>query len=165
YGPVCYDTILPETVIILTGPSTNGVYTGPVKVTLTGTDASPGSGVAGTFYKLGNAPYIQYSAPFTESATGTYKMLFYSTDHATNSETARWVSFAIKGQTATKVATSLTPSTYHQGVTFTATVTASYGGPAPGTVNFKNGASLMGSATLSGGKAVFSTTALGAGVH
>jgi hypothetical protein len=141
------------------------VYTGPVKVTLTGTDASPGSGVAGTFYKLGNTPYIKYSAPFTESATGTYTMHFYTSDNANNSEAVRTVTFAIKGQTATAVATSLTTSTYHQGVTFTATVTASYGGPANGTVNFKDGAKLMGSATLSSGKAFFPTSALGAGVH
>jgi Bacterial Ig-like domain (group 3) len=64
--------------------------------------------------------------------------------------------------TATSVASSLNPSNYGQNVTFTATVTSTYGAPA-GTVNFYNGATLLGAGTISGGKATFATAALPGG--
>jgi Bacterial Ig-like domain (group 3) len=66
--------------------------------------------------------------------------------------------------TATSVASSLNPSTYGRTVTFTATVTSSYGTPT-GTVYFYNGATHIGSGTLSGGHASFATSGLSAGSH
>jgi hypothetical protein len=64
--------------------------------------------------------------------------------------------------TATSVASSLNPSNYGHAVTFTAAVTSAYGSPA-GTVNFYDGATLLGSGTLSGGHATFTTSALSGG--
>ena len=57
---------------------------------------------------------------------------------------------------------ALNPSTYGQSVTFTATVSASSGYPT-GTVTFKNGTAVLGSATLAGGVATFTTTTLAVG--
>jgi hypothetical protein len=64
--------------------------------------------------------------------------------------------------TSTSLSSSLNPSTYGLTVTFTATVT-----PAAtiGTVQFLDGATLLGNANLSGGQASFATANLSAGGH
>src|SRR6185312_9762767 len=56
------------------------------------------------------------------------------------------------------------PAALRQTVTFTATVASAAGTPS-GTVTFKQGAATLGTATLSGGKAVFQTHALTIGSH
>jgi predicted secreted protein len=56
------------------------------------------------------------------------------------------------------------PSSVGQSVTFTAKVTGSSGTPT-GTVTFRDGSTVLGSPTLSGGTATFSTSALSAGSH
>jgi hypothetical protein len=66
--------------------------------------------------------------------------------------------------TSTFVASSLNPSVYSQSVTFTATVTSSSGSPT-GSVTFYDGASVLGTAALSGGKASIITSSLTAGAH
>jgi hypothetical protein len=69
-----------------------------------------------------------------------------------------------RNPTTTTVMSSLNPSNTGQKVTFTATVTSS--GPVPtGSVQFKNGTTLMGTATLSGGTATFSITFMVAGTR
>lgn len=64
--------------------------------------------------------------------------------------------------TSTSVATSGTPSIVGSPVTFTATVTSS---GATGNVSFFDGATLLGSAPLSGTTATFTTSALSVGDH
>lgn len=65
--------------------------------------------------------------------------------------------------TTTVLASSLNPSTFGQSVTFTATVT---GSSPTGTVQFKDGASNLGSpAAVSGGIATFTTSSLAIGTH
>ena len=67
--------------------------------------------------------------------------------------------------TTTTLTSSPNPSTKGQEVTFTAVVTASNGSPTNGeTVTFKNYGSVLGTGTLSGGSAVFKTSALPVGV-
>jgi hypothetical protein len=66
--------------------------------------------------------------------------------------------------TSTSVVSSPNPSVYSHNVIFTATVTAGTGTPS-GLVNFYNGASLMGSASLIGGKASITRSSLTAGAH
>jgi hypothetical protein len=68
-----------------------------------------------------------------------------------------------KAATTTALTSSQNPSTSGQSVTFTATVTSSTSGTPTGAVIFKAGTKALGSATLSGGKASISTTALAAG--
>jgi hypothetical protein len=70
--------------------------------------------------------------------------------------------------TSTTLATSVNPTVYSQPVTFTATVMALVGGVGTptGSVNFQDGSTVIGTASLDGtGHAVFSTTALAAGSH
>jgi RHS repeat-associated protein len=68
--------------------------------------------------------------------------------------------------TQTVLATSATIISANQSVTLTATVTRSYaisGSPPTGTVKFRNGGTELGTASLSGGQAVFNTGPLTAG--
>ncbi len=66
--------------------------------------------------------------------------------------------------TTTTLKSSLNPSSYGQTVTFTASVTSSSGTPT-GTVNFYDGLTSIGSATLSSGSAAISVSSLAAGSH
>jgi hypothetical protein len=67
----------------------------------------------------------------------------------------------------TAVVSSLNPSISGQAVTFTATVSAVApgAGTATGTVTFLDGASTLGTASLSGGSAAFTTSSLAVGTH
>jgi hypothetical protein len=66
--------------------------------------------------------------------------------------------------TTTTLSSSLNPSSYGQTVTFTATVTSSLGPPPNGeTVTFRQGSTVLGTGTLSGGSASFSTSTIPAG--
>src|SRR6266581_2175518 len=72
-----------------------------------------------------------------------------------------------KASTSTTVASSANPSVFGQSVTFTATVVvvAPGAGSPSGTVTFLDGATALGSGTLSGGTATFTTSALAIGSH
>ncbi len=70
--------------------------------------------------------------------------------------------------TATALTSSLNPSNFGQSVTFTATVTVQrgfYKGTPTGTVSFYDGSTLLGTGTLSGGVATYTTSALSVGSH
>ncbi|MGA7686071.1 MAG: Ig-like domain-containing protein [Terriglobales bacterium] len=68
--------------------------------------------------------------------------------------------------TTTAIASSPNPSNLDQAVTFTATVTSSAGSPPDGeTVSFNQGKTVLGTGTLSGGSASFTTSTLKKGNH
>ena len=66
--------------------------------------------------------------------------------------------------TSTTLGSSPNPSNAGQSVTFTATVTSGSGTPA-GTVTFREGSTVLGTAPLSGGSAFFTTSSLTSGSH
>jgi hypothetical protein len=70
----------------------------------------------------------------------------------------------VPGATTTQLISSANPSRLRQRVTFTASVTAE-GGPASGSVTFKNGSQTLGTVNLRGGVARLSTTDLPTGAH
>ena len=72
-----------------------------------------------------------------------------------------------KAASSTTVISSHNPSVFDQSVTFTATVAAVApgSGTPTGTVTFKSGATVLGTGTLTSGKATFSTSALAVGPH
>jgi uncharacterized repeat protein (TIGR03803 family) len=68
--------------------------------------------------------------------------------------------------TTTTLSSSPNPSTYRQAVTFTAVVTSSLGEPPDGeTVTFMKGTKVLGTGTLSGGSASFTTSTLPVGTN
>ena len=70
---------------------------------------------------------------------------------------------AVTSAATTVVSANNNPSVYGQGVTFTATVSGPSGTPT-GTVSFYEGSTVLGTASLSGGAATFTTPSLPAGV-
>ena len=76
----------------------------------------------------------------------------------------RVAAFKAKEGTSVALVSSVNPSVFNEGVTFTATVTATSGTPT-GTVTFKNGSATLGKATLSAGEAAFTTSTLAVGAH
>jgi Bacterial Ig-like domain (group 3) len=161
YGPVCYDTVAPATTLTLSGTKTGAVYSTPVKSTLSAADAS--SGVASTLYSVDGGAAVKYTGPFAVSAVGAHTVSYHSIDVAGNVEPSHSAAFKIESPTATKLASSLNPAVHGQSVTFTATVSPSFGAVATGTVTLKVGTSTLGTGTLSGGKATFTTKTLPAG--
>jgi hypothetical protein len=70
----------------------------------------------------------------------------------------------VRTPTRTSVTSSPNPSTYGQAVTFTAMVTSDAGAPPDGeTISFVKGTTLLGTGSLSGGSASFTTSTLKAG--
>jgi hypothetical protein len=87
-------------------------------------------------------------------------------DNAGNVEHNEFSNFQIESPTSTGLASSVNPSSYLQSVTFTATVKASFGGVPNGSVQFKNGTTVIGTVGLNAsGIAQLSTAALSVGVH
>jgi hypothetical protein len=77
-----------------------------------------------------------------------------------------WVAFtpSYKAATTTTLSSAPNPSTYGETVTFTAVVTSSVDTPPDGeTVSFMKGAKVLGTGSLSGGAATFTTTTLKVG--
>ena len=71
----------------LAGPSgANGWYLGSVTVTLTAADGT--SGVASISYRIDNAAWQTYTAPFVVATDGTHTIEYYASDVAGNDETA-----------------------------------------------------------------------------
>ena len=164
YGPVCYDTVAPVASAILAGTLVGGVYESAVNVKLACADAS--SGCSATYYQLDGGGLQTYLGPFNVNNTGFHTLLFHSVDVAGNVESNKSRSFHMESPTHNTLSSSVNPSSYHQNVTFTSKVTATFGGIPGGTVTFKNGTVTLGTGTLNGsGIATFSTTGLTVGTH
>ena len=112
----------------------------------------------------GQASYTtSYTASGKHSITATY-----SGDSNNQASTGTWTE-SIESSTvtsSTRVATSGSPSLVNTLVTFTATVTSSFGSiPNGEVVTFYDGATEIGTGTTSGGVAMFSTSSLSAKSH
>ncbi len=117
---------------------------------------------------LGSAALRGNIASLTTSfaTAGTYSIMAqYNGDSNNTSSTSGALSEKIIASTTTSVTSSLNPSVVGQTVTFTATVTSSAGIPPNGEIiAFYNGSAMLGTAPLSGGTAMLTTSALPAGV-
>jgi hypothetical protein len=148
-------------------------------VTYTATVTSQyGGGVTGTVtFKDGNTPIgtvgltanqAAYSTSYT--TIGTHSMTAaYSGDANNSGSTSPILKEYIENlpvATTTKVATSGSPSFINQLVTFTATITSSYGAIPDGeSVTFYDDGTAMGNGTTANGVATFSTAALSVETH
>jgi len=115
---------------------------------------------------LGTAAVSGGSASISASAlsVGSHSITAtYSGDsNFTGSTSAAFTQIVNQAATTTTVSSSPNPSTYGQNVTFTATVSPL---SATGTVQFFDGSTSLGSATLTGGSASVSTASLSVGSH
>lgn len=103
------------------------------------------------------------STTHTYAAAGNFTVsLTYSGDTNYANAAPTFPVTVSAGTSGTTIGSSANPSPFGQSVTFTATVT---GTNPTGTVQFFDGATLLGSGIVSAGSATFSTSALSAGPH
>ena len=149
----------------------------PVTFTATVAVVAPGGGtVSGTVEfregatVLGTGTVTGGVATFqtTALAVGAHPITavyLTSTNHATSSSTV--LTQDVNGAAvAVQLGSSSNPSTFGQSVTFTATLTSAVGNPTSGTVEFRDGGTLIGTGTLNGtNTATFTTSTLTQAVH
>ncbi|MEW1587773.1 ThuA domain-containing protein [Micromonospora vinacea] len=100
------DETAPVTTAAVSGTPTDGWYTGPVTITLTGADEAGGSGLASTEYQLdGATTWTAYTAPVAVSGDGEHELRFRSTDKAGNVEATKTVSVKIDATAPVTTAT------------------------------------------------------------
>lgn len=154
------------------------VYGQSVTFTATVSTVAPGVGnPSGTFSffdgstNLGSGTITAGVATLTTSSlsTGAHSITVqYSGDGNFSGSTSSAITQTVdKASTSTLLTSGLNPSTFGQSVTFTATVSVvSPGvGTPSGSVNFFNGATLLGSGTLSANEATFTTSSITAGTN
>ncbi len=105
------------------------------------------------------------SIAFAPGAVGASSAALAITDSASNSpQSVSLTGTGVQAATTTTLTSSSNPSIYGQAVIFTATITSSIGSPPDGeTVTFKQGTTVLGIGTLSGGTATLSYLTLGVG--
>lgn len=117
---------------------------------------------------LGTAPLANAAATLDVSnlSLGSHSIVAsYSSDPAFRYSDSAPLMQVVKIATTTGVSPSSNPSTFQQSVTFTATVTAQFGGAVSGNVTFNDGNTVLGSVALVAGSADFSTSGLTVGTH
>jgi len=178
-SPVLSQTVnLDATTTKLTSSLGSSVYGQSVTFTATVSASSPGSGTpTGTVTfmdgstSLGTGTLSAGVATFSISTltVGSHSITgVYSGDPNFTTSTSSTLTQTVKqASTTTSVVSSVNPSTAGQAVTFTATVSpVSPGSGTPtGTATFMDGSNTLGTASLSGGTAGFTTTSLAVGTH
>ena len=146
-----------------------------VAITLTATVTGPGGTPSGTvsFFaastQLGKAVTLANGVATTSTtlATSGAVTAVYAGDTSFNGTTSNAVTVTLtKAVPVVTLTPSSNPATVGSSVTFTATVSTVITGVAPtGTVQFMNGQTLMGTGTLTAGKATYATSTLPAGYN
>lgn len=118
---------------------------------------------------LGSVPVTANAASLSISSlsVGTHSLTaVYSGDANVNGNTSAAISQTVsKASTTTVVTPSPKPAIVNRSVTLTALVSGKFGGVPSGTVIFRSGNLTLGSAVLSNGSAVFTTTFTSAGTR
>ena len=143
-------------------------------VTFTATVSSAASGTpSGTVtFKdgsttLGTGTLSGGTATFATSSlsvSGHTITAVYGGDSSFTGSTSSGLTQTVNKDATTTAVVVANPSTLGQSVTFTATVSSTSGTPS-GTVTFKDGATTLGTGTLSGGTATYTTSALAVSAH
>jgi len=163
----------PTTLTSLPNPSTYGQAVSFTAV-VTSIVGAPPDGETVTFKKgttvLGTGSLSNGAASFTTSAlpvgANTITAVYGGDLYFLGSTSNAVKQVVKKAPTTTSLTSSSNPSTYGQAVTFSAVVTSSLGAPPDGdTVTFKEGTTVLGTRSLSGGSASLTTSALPGGTN
>jgi uncharacterized repeat protein (TIGR03803 family) len=155
-------------------PSTLGQAT-TFTAELTSSAGAPPNGEIVTFYNgaavLASAPLGGGAASLTTSSlpVGTFTITAsYAGDGSFGASTSALQQTVVgsgTSKTTTILSSSLNPAMWGQAINFTAAVTSSAGTPANGElITFEQNSIVLGRGTLSGGSAVFTTSALAKGI-
>lgn len=140
----------------------SGAYTGTQNISITDATAN-----ATIYYTTdGSTPdtgSTKYSGPITVGNTETIQAIAVASGYAQSAVASAAYTITIPTPSIGLTA-SANPIFTSNPVTFTATLSSTYGTPT-GTVNFLDGTTQLGSGTLSGGVATYTTSSLAAGSH
>ncbi len=138
-----------------------------------GACAASGNGSISDLVDLASGGSVIYTVNATVSPSATGTLSNTATIHepvgvvdavqGNNSATA--IDVIMTYPTTTAVTSSLNPSHFGENVTLTATVTPSVTATPTGTVTFRDGGTVLGSAPVTGGQAAFDTSTLSPGGH
>jgi hypothetical protein len=125
-----------------------------------------GNTTAGTVQANGSGGF-DVLGTHTYPHVGNFALSAQINDVGGSSASAGSTATVTQAATTTSLTAAPDPSVFGEAKTLTATVVAAPPGTgtSTGTVSFFDGASLLGTSTLSGGVATFTTSALGVGVH
>jgi hypothetical protein len=118
---------------------------------------------------LGTANLSNGTAQFSTAAlsVGSHSVTAtYSGDANNQGSTSTPLNQVVnQASTTVTVVPDVNPSSFNQTVTLTATITPQYGGSATGTINFLDGTTLIGSASVTNNSAALTTSSLAVGSH
>ena len=166
--------VLEATTSTLTSSLNPSVYREAVKFTAavaSGLGAPPngetvsfmqGKNVLGTGTLSGGS--TSFTTSTLQAGTDTISAV-YSGDSTFAASKGKVMQVVNKATTTTTLVSSLNPSNVGRSVTFTATVTGEFGGTPQSSVTFYDGTTALGTVSMSGGKAEFTTSKLAAGTH
>ena len=138
-------------------PAFGGTPTGTVEF-----KSQPGGVLLGTETLNGNT--ASFTTQFSTAKSYSIYAVYSGDANCLSSTSASVAQKVNKFPTSTLMTSNLNPSNFGQSVTFTATVTSSYGTPT-GTITFRRGTTALGTIDLTGNTASFSTSALSAGTN
>jgi Bacterial Ig-like domain (group 3)/FG-GAP-like repeat len=166
--------LYPSSITVPTSSRNPSIYGQSVTLSATVTSTAPSSPTGTVVFKNGTTSVGSATVSTSGVATLTKSNLAAGTLSITatyngDSETAKSTSAGLlqtvsQATSVTTVKSSLNPSLSGQTVTFTATVTSPPTTPT-GTVTFNDGSNTLGTGTVSGGRARYSTTTLNTGSH
>jgi hypothetical protein len=164
----------PSSITVPASSRNPSIYGQSVTLSATVTSTAPSSPTGTVVFENGTTSIGSATISTSGVATLTKNSLAAGTLSITatyngDSETAKSTSAGLlqtvsAATSATTVKSSLNPSLSGQTLTFTATVTSPQTTPT-GTVTFSDGSNTLGTETVSGGRARYSTTTLGTGSH
>ena len=173
-GTVIQTVNKPTTTTTLTSSLSPSTFNQQVTFTATVTGQFGGSPTGTVTFTYGSTTLCNAVTLVGGVATCMYSNLPAGTDTVTSAysgdanfapSSGTVIQTVNKPTTTTTLTSSLSPSTFNQQVTFTATVTGQFGGTPTGTVTFSDGSTLLGTSPLNGSTATFSTAALAVGLH
>ena len=158
-----YTYVTPAPTVTAVAPS-SGTTLGGTSVTITGTNFTGATavtfgGAAATGVTVVSATSITATTP--AHAVGVVNVVVTTPG---GSGTGSGLYTFVILVTSIQLTSSVNPAAAGTPVTFTATITSGSGTPT-GILTFKDGATIIGTATLAGGVAVFTTSALTVGTH
>jgi hypothetical protein len=163
YGPVCYDNAPPKLSGSVSGAKNGSAFVSTATVHLSASDAT--SGVQAIYYRFDGGPFVSYSSPFAITAPGSHSVGYEAIDFAGNVSSYSTIGFDVVVPTTIKLSANATSVAFGSQLSLFVNVGWTSGPPPGGTVTFKNGSAIIGTAPLLDGSAHLSTTALGVGAH